>query len=201
MGNAASWQRPSGPREVHSVPCGSYRLSALKAIGGFDEGQLANQDYEANYRLRRAGGRLILLPDVSHVYVPRDSFRRLARQFARYGFYKARVMLKHPASTRPRHLVPAAGLAGALALAVASPWWTPAAWLLLAWAAGYAALLLAATVLAGRGRGKAALLLPPVLATIHFAWAAGNLAGLLRWLPALRAVREQARERARTKPA
>jgi len=188
MGNPGSWNPPTAPREVASVPCGSYRLDALRAIGGFDEEQLANQDYEANYRLRRAGGRVMIIPDVSFDYIPRESAGKLARQFARYGFYKARVMVKHPASVRPRHLVPAAGILGLALLAVAAPFSAAARTLLLLAAAGYALVLVAGAVHAGRRAGSGAPLLPLVLLTMHVAWGAGNLAGLARWLPARRGI-------------
>jgi len=183
MGNPGSWNAPDAPREVASVPCGSYRLEALKAIGGFDEGQLANQDYEANYRLRAAGGKVVLLPDVHFDYVPRDRLSRLARQFARYGYYKARTMAKHPASIRPRHLVPAAALVGLGALVVTAAVWAPARPLLLAAALAYLVALVAAAVHAGRGLGRAALALPAVFATMHLAWGAGNVLGLARFFP------------------
>ena len=200
-GNPASWHRPQEPIEVDSVPCGSYRLSSLRAIGGFDEAQHANQDFEANYRLRRAGGRVLLLPNVSHRYIVRDSFVRLARQFARYGFYKARTMLKHPSSIRVRHLVPAATLAGMTTLAVVAPFWTPDEILFVVAGVAYLVALTVASVRAGRGFGRPAWLLPLVFFTMHVTWAAGNLAGLVRWLPALRTIRDETAERARTSTA
>lgn len=183
MGNAASWNPPSTPRDVASVPCGSYLVDALRAIGGFDEGQHANQDYEANYRLRQAGERIVLLPDVWFDYIPRSTVRSLARQFARYGYFKARTMAKHPGSVRPRHLVPAAGLLGLAALGIAAILSNIARIALVVAAGGYAAGLVVATVSAGRRLGLSTrLLLPPVLATMHLAWGAGNLAGLARFL-------------------
>lgn len=190
MGNAASWNPPAGPRDVASVPCGSYRIDALRAIGGFDEGQHANQDYEANYRLRRAGERIVLLPAVWFDYIPRGTFRALARQFARYGYYKARTMAKHPASVRPRHLVPAAGLLGLAALAAAAIVSEAARIALVAAAAVYALGILVACIAAGKKlRLPERLLLPPVLATMHLAWGAGNLAGLARFLPVRKRLR------------
>lgn len=190
MGNAASWNPPSAPRDVASVPCGSYRVEALRAIGGFDEGQHANQDYEANYRLRRAGERIVLLPDVWFDYIPRSTFRALARQFARYGYFKARTMAKHPASVRPRHLVPAAGLLGLAVLAITAIFFDAARIALIVAAGGYAVGLVVASVTAGRRLDASArLLLAPVLATMHLAWGAGNLAGLVRFVPVRKSLR------------
>ena len=190
MGNAASWRRPETPRQVASVPCGAYRTEMLRAVGGFDEEQLANQDYEVNYRLRRRGGTVWILPDVSFTYEPRDGVRRLARQFFRYGLYKARTMVKHPASIRPRHLVPAALVATAAAFVVASAF-SPGALLALAVAVVlYLAGIAAATLLAARRLdGAAALRLPLVFVTMHACWGAGSVVGLLRFTPRRRTIR------------
>jgi hypothetical protein len=188
-GNTASWRRPDAPREVVSAPCGSYRRAALLAIGGFDEGQIVNEDYEANYRLRQAGGRVFLSPDVTFTYFPRDSLSALARQFARYGYHKARVMVKHPGSIRWRHLTPALAVAAAAALGAGAAWARPALLALAAAVALYLVGLLLAGAAARRGLGRPAILLPAVFATMHIAWGIGNLIGLLRWLPARRGLR------------
>ena len=188
MGNPASWRRPAAPLEVASAPCGSYRVAALRAIGGYDEEQLVNEDYEANYRLRAAGGRVMISPDVSFTYIPRRTLPALARQFFRYGFYKARVMVKHPRSSRLRHFVPAAGLGGYALLLAATALTSVAAWTAVALAGLYVVGLVAATVRARRSAGSATVVLPVVFATMHVAWAAGNIAGLARWLPRRRAV-------------
>lgn len=191
MGNAVSWRQPGEPRQVASVPCGAYRASLLRAIGGFDEEQRANQDYEANYRLRAAGGTVWILPDVSFAYVPRSSLRPLVRQFFRYGFYKARTIVKHPSSARPRQLVPAAALVGGIALAAASPFSGVALVALVVCAALYLLAIAAACAAAARSLdGPATLRLPLVFAAMHLAWGAGNLLGLARWLPWRRTIRQ-----------
>jgi succinoglycan biosynthesis protein ExoA len=189
MGSPAAWNRPATPQEIASVPCGAYRLDRLRALGGFDEGQHANQDFELNYRIRAAGGRVVMVPDASFRYVTRGSFRRLARQFARYGYYKARTMAKHPRSVKPRQVVPPAALlagAGLAAAATASPRGRLA---LGAAAVAYGGVLAAAAATAPRARPRERLLLVPVLATMHLAWGAGNVVGLARWLPVRRSLR------------
>jgi GT2 family glycosyltransferase len=190
MGNAASWRAPDVPRQVASVPCGAFRSEVLRRIGGFDEEQLANQDYEANYRIRRQGGTVWILPDVSFRYEPRDSLRRLGRQFVRYGFYKARTMVKHPQSIRPRHFVPAAIIVTAVGLAVSAPFSKTAALVLAATIALYCLALLVASLLAGRLLDRAAAVrLPLVFAAMHLCWGVGSVAGLLRWIPRGRTMR------------
>ena len=98
-------------------------------------------------------------------------------------------MRRHPGSLRLRQLaVPLHLLLSALALLV-SPWWTWA----LAWPAGYALALAAASVLlALRHRSARGLLAGPAAAVMHTAWASGFFAGLIahrerRWRPAMAA--------------
>jgi cellulose synthase/poly-beta-1,6-N-acetylglucosamine synthase-like glycosyltransferase len=189
MGNATSWREPDGPHEVVSVPCGAYRVEALRAIGGFDEGQLANQDYEANLRLRAAGWPVYILPDVHFTYVTRATLARLARQFARYGYFRARTLVKHPGSARARQLVPPLAILAGLAL-VATAAVVPIARIVLAAVAVlYVLVLVAAAVRARRGLGRDVVYLPAVFATMHLAWGAGSLVGLVRWLPVRRRLR------------
>ncbi|MEZ5179029.1 MAG: glycosyltransferase family 2 protein [Acidimicrobiales bacterium] len=103
----ASPHRSSGERvEVDTISHPTFLRQALVDVGGYDETLLRNEDYELNYRLRAAGGRLVFCPEISSVYRPRGSLGTLRRQFFDYGRWKATVMRRHPTATRPRHLVP-----------------------------------------------------------------------------------------------
>lgn len=100
-----------------SVPFGAYRRDVFDRIGAFDEGAERGEDDELNYRLREAGGRILLSPAIESVYYARSSYLGLARQYWRYGLAKAYVLKKHPARMRYRHLVPSA-----LVLALSGSW-------------------------------------------------------------------------------
>jgi hypothetical protein len=92
-------------------------------------------------------------------------------------------MAKHPGSARPRHLAPSLALLAGIGLAAASPFSHVAALALAAAAGLYLLALAVAAVRAAPQIGRDAALLPIALATMHVAWAAGNVAGLARWLP------------------
>lgn len=79
VGNA--YWRTASPqvREVDTVFCGCYRRSVFERIGLFNEDLLRTQDREFNYRLLRAGGKIILDPSVRCTYFPRLSLKRFAR--------------------------------------------------------------------------------------------------------------------------
>ena len=60
------------------------------------------------------------LPELAASYIPRDSLRMLARQYYRYGIYRAKTAGRHPESMRRSHVL-APGLTLALLLAPLLP--------------------------------------------------------------------------------
>ena len=140
---------------------------------------MRNQDDEFTDRLRRAGGRVRLLPGRSRYYWSRAASRGLWRQYHGYGFWKVRVIrMRGGWPSSPRHLVPAAfvlALAAGGALGGATG---HAAWAAVV-PALYSAFLVAATAASlGRDRDTTALWLPVVLPVLHAAYGAGFLAAL-----------------------
>ncbi len=176
--------------EVDTVYLGAFPRALFARIGGFNAAMVRNQDYEMNYRIRRAGGRILVDPAIRSTYLVRPDLPSLARQFYSYGYWKAQMLRRHPRSLRPRQLA-APALVAALAVAacatlaalcgVCRPQLPAAAvWLL----PGVAALYLLASVgvscsVAFRQGLRAALPLPAVFATMHLAWGAGFWVGVL----------------------
>lgn len=91
---------------IDHVFSGSYRRDRLVEVGGYDPSFVANEDFECDCRLRARGGVIWLEPSAMCTWFVRDNIAALARQISRYGFYRARTILVHPASMRARHLVP-----------------------------------------------------------------------------------------------
>jgi hypothetical protein len=166
-------------RLVDTVAFPVYRRTTLERLGPFDEELVRNQDDELNLRLVRAGGRILLLPDVRIVYFCQPTLRGLWRQYFQYGFWKVRVIHKHGAPAAWRHLAPGA-LTATLALAAATvlavPPLRPAA---TAVAAAYAgAVLLAALVLAARRGLRLWPRIAAALAVLHLAYGSGFWRGV-----------------------
>ena len=165
-----------GGREgpVDTVYLGVFRRDAIEAVGLFDESLVRNQDYELNYRLRRAGGMVWFDPELRVGYRPRGSVRALARQFGEYGRWKRVVLRMHPRSLRWRHLVaPATTVAVVVGLLVGICW--PLA---LVAPVGYAATVVVGSAVVGRGPATAARLML-VYPTMHLSWGVGFLWGLV----------------------
>ena len=170
---------------VDTVPFGSFRRQLVERVGLFDESLLSNEDYEFNARIRQAGGTVWLDPQIRSVYFARSNLRDLARQYWRYGFWKWRMLRRHPRTIRLRQALPPVFAGGLVVLAVLSLWSQAARLALLGGIAVYMAVLgLAGLLLAFRAR-KAYLIvgLPACIAVMHFAWAGGFLWSVLGGRP------------------
>ena len=168
---------------VDTVYMGTYRREIFGRIGLFDESLVRNQDYELNYRLRAVGGRIYYTPAIKSRYHARSSLRALVRQYFQYGFWKARVIRLHPASTRWRHLAaPAFVLAvfGSAILSIVQPIFVLVLALILAL---YLAVSLAFSLsLAVRHGWRYLWGLLVTFAVIHVSWGLGFWWGWIRFL-------------------
>jgi hypothetical protein len=156
---------------VETFPLGCWPADALRAAGGWDERFLRNQDYELNYRLRSAGGRIVFDPAVWSYYRPRESLRAVARQYWDYGRFKALTIVTRPGSIHPRQVAPVLLLATAAAAILP----TNAGSIARRALAGYA-VVLGGVAVKSRGGWRTV----PMLTVIHGVWGAGVLAGLAR---------------------
>jgi succinoglycan biosynthesis protein ExoA len=175
----AQYRNATAPGFTDTVYLGAWRTATLHELGGMRTDWAVNEDYEMNVRLRASGGTVYLSPTIRSTYQVRSSAMRLARQYARYGFWKVRTLLEHPASLRWRQLVAPAFVVSILL----TPWLVSRFGI---WGAShlvlYAAANAAASVIVARRAGMALLpVLPLVFFIIHCSWGAGFLTGLAWW--------------------
>jgi succinoglycan biosynthesis protein ExoA len=175
----ARFRRDGYEGPTDTVYLGVFRRAALEEVGGFDEDLDRNQDYELNYRLRRAGHEVWLDPTLQVAYRPRATFRQLASQYFQYGVWKRYVVLRHPASLRPRQTVAPLLVLGLL-ISVVELLRGRRRGLLVPGAYTAASFVVARD--AGRSLPTTTdrLLLMAVFATMHVAWGAGFLFGRRR---------------------
>ncbi|MDY6854423.1 MAG: glycosyltransferase family 2 protein [Thermodesulfobacteriota bacterium] len=94
------------PRYVDTVPFGCYKKEVFEKIGVFNENLIRNQDIEFNLRLKKAGGRILLFPDIVSYYHARPTLSALAKNNFSNGLwviYSTRFA-RMPFSIR--HLIP-----------------------------------------------------------------------------------------------
>jgi succinoglycan biosynthesis protein ExoA len=170
----------SGP--VEHVFSGCYRREALLAIGGWDERLSANEDYEADVRIRMTQGLVWLEPLACSTWYVRDKPSGLVKQMFRYGHHKALTLRIHPSSLSARQLVPPAMVAVLLVGPLLSRRLT----------LGAGSAYLVATGVAGarlaRSQGADPLLGAVVPALVHLPWGFGLLTGIARFASGRRPV-------------
>lgn len=171
--------------ETDSGFTGMWRRDLLEALGGWDELAYPNEDSDLAARIRKRGGRLVLMPGLAAEYTPRNSLSALARQYWRYGRARARTARRHPISARPSHALPPSLIVslviGTLPLGRVSRV-----------ARRGLVLYLSALLFAARTAdlpGSEAAYVPLVLSVMHTSWGSGYILGLIHPGPAVKQAR------------
>jgi glycosyltransferase involved in cell wall biosynthesis len=195
-GNAAFRVGLSKPALVDTVPFGAYKRSVMETIGGFDEAMLGAEDDEFNYRLRKNGGRILLVPLIRSQYFTRSTFSNLRKQYFNYGLGKAKVLWKHPHQMALRQFVPPAFVAALITSAFLAAFFSLGRFLLVSVISSYLLLNLGASILTASRRGwKYIFLFPPIYMLIHLSYGFGFLIGLLGGHQIINSSRSISRER------
>lgn len=185
-GGAAFRRDSAAEFEVDSGFTGVWAHATLDGLGGWDEGWPNDQDSELAARIRKHGGKIVCLPEMAAEYIPRDSPRALARQYWRYGEYRAKTFRRHPEVMRRSHVL-APGIALAI-VAAALPLGPLAKLARVALVAYAAALAIASARLAPESGPREAAWLPAVFACMHVPNGFGFLAGSVRFGPPVQAI-------------
>lgn len=181
VGNAHYQTGTKEPRSVDTVFGGCYRKEIFKKIGLFNEKLVRSQDMELNMRLARAGGKIILVPDLVVSYFPKSTFKDFFVHNVKDGVW-AILPLKYGVSLKLRHFAPLLFLAALLVPAILAPWYPPAIFAALA----VLTLYLAALTLASFAitlRAKRPVLFPFLVAAFtvrHFGYGIGSVAGVVK---------------------
>jgi len=183
VGNSLFRVHPDKPVWVDTVFGGCYRRGVFEKIGLFNEELVRGQDMEFNLRLKKAGGRTLLVPDILTYYYARSDMKSFLMHnwingvWAVLPFAYSVVM---PVSWR--HLVPLAfviGLFGSAILGIIS---TPFFWLCAVVITSYGLLNIAASFqIAKRERDlRFFFIMPLIFGALHFGYGLGSLWGVVR---------------------
>ncbi len=170
------------PRLVDTVFGGFYRRDVFSRVGPFNEELPRGQDIEFNLRLKKIGGRTLLVPDIVSTYYARSDYPSFLRhnfsngEWVVLAFNRSEVV---PVSVR--HLIPLCFVLS-LVFCTAFAWFEPVRWLGLGIAGAYLiACGAASTSVALRKRqprlGPAMM---ACFAGLHLSYGLGSLRGALR---------------------
>ncbi len=174
---------------VEHIPFGAYPTELAARMGGWDERLAVNQDFEFDYRLRKAGYQLLFDPRLEIAWHCRQSIPDFFSQYRRYGRGKAVVARLHPHSLRVRHLAAPALIASWVSGATLLPLVPTLALGILA--AYPVALAVATLATARRVRGRARWWIAPAFFAMHAGWGLGFWEGVLR--PPVKGLKRESR--------
>ena len=159
----------AGPADT--VYLGVFQKEKLEEVGGYDERFTRAQDWELNFRLRKAGGIIWFDPELVVTYRPRPNLRALAKQYFEYGRWRRVVIRSHKGTINLRYLAPPVTVVISVLSVIFGLALKP---LLLIPAAFYLLGNLVGSLVIGKNL-KEKVVLPVILATMHFAWGLGFL--------------------------
>jgi succinoglycan biosynthesis protein ExoA len=186
-GGARFREALNSEQEVDSGFTGMWRRETLMRHDGWDEEWLNDQDLELAARIRKAGGRIVCIPEMAAEYVPRGTLRALSKQYLIYGMYRVKTARRHPETLRRSQLLPPVVTVTAAAAVIG-----PRRRVRRVARGGLAAYGLALASAGVRARADApvseVVALPAVWATMHLSYGAGFLRGCARYGPPVVAV-------------
>lgn len=182
VGNSSFRTETGQTKLADTVPFPAYTREILRKVGLYDEELVRNQDDEYNYRIREAGGKILLAEDVQSTYYSRGSLAKLWRQYYQYGFWKVRVLQKHPRQMSLRQFVPLVFVLS-LILSLVFALVLPFGWILLVVILGLYLLtnLAASLAIAKKEDWRYLRLLPLAYVIIHLSYGSGFLTGLFKF--------------------
>jgi succinoglycan biosynthesis protein ExoA len=177
----AKYRIGGSAQEVDTVPFGAYRKGQIDQIGGYNEDLHSNEDYELNVRLKQMGGKIWMDPTISSIYFARATLRDLAKQYWRYGYWKAQMLQKYPKTIRWRQILPPSFVLVLVGLALLSIIWALPRWLLGILVILYVIAIFCIGIQMGIKHKKVSFVfgVPLAIATIHISWGAAFLWGQL----------------------
>jgi glycosyltransferase involved in cell wall biosynthesis len=168
------------PTWVDTVFGGCYKKKVFEKVGFFNENLVSTQDMEFNLRLKRAGGKILLVPDIVSYYYTRSDLVSFCRNNFRNGFwaiYPFKFTTTMPVSWR--HLVPLSFVLGLIGSALLSTMVTHFVFLFLIILGCYVLVNLAASLQIALQRRdiKYLMVMPFIFACLHFGYGLGSLLG------------------------
>ena len=184
VGNSQFRVHPREPTWVDTVFGGCYRRCVFQKIGLFNERLDRGQDMEFNKRVKAAGGRTLLLPDIVSYYYARSDLPTYLRHNYINGIWA--ILPFRYSAVMPvgwKHLVPLAFALALVSLAVLWLFRVPLSGLLFASVMGsYLTVNVAVSLTVAAGLRRLSLLPALVLgfAALHVPYGLGSIVGVLQ---------------------
>lgn len=170
------------PRFTDTVQCGTYKKDVFDKVGLFDETLQFGEDEEINWRIVKAGYKIFSTPEVKFFYYPRNSFKRLYKQYYNYGFARVKVIRKHPDFFKIKHIVPSAFVVSLFAAGMLAMFNNSFIAIFFGIVGSYIIGSLVSSTLISKERGwRYFFVLPVSFTALHFGYGLGFLKGTVEY--------------------
>jgi succinoglycan biosynthesis protein ExoA len=166
---------------VDTVYMGAWPINVFREIGLFDEELVRDQDDEFNFRLREQSGKIFLSRNIKSVYSVRSNPTALWKQYYQYGFWKVRVMQKHPRQMSLRQFVPPMFVLALLFSAILALFPFSRFYSLFVLLLYFVANMSASVISCIKNGWKSFPLIPMVFAMLHLSYGLGFIIGLIKF--------------------
>lgn len=172
------------PSWVDTVFGGCYKREVFDKIGLFDENLVRCSDIELNRRLRRAEGRILLVPQIRAYYHPKSSLLGYWNQTYKNGLWVTYPLKFKTRIFSLRHLVPLLFVGSVLFTGILSPFSPLFFWAALSIISLYffTSLLVSSKIAWTNKEIRFLPLMPVVFSIRHIAYGIGSLVGIMKVL-------------------
>ncbi|NIP26884.1 MAG: glycosyltransferase [Phycisphaerae bacterium] len=172
--------RLSGPeQEAETVPFGTFRRNLFDKIGLYDERLVRNQDIELNSRIRKAGGRIVISPDIRVNYYNRATYSGLWRQSFNNGLWNPYTIWLTGGGLALRHFIPMFFVIGLFTLSLCAVFQPPVKWVLLGYILVYLCSAGFFSIKHTRRNKILSILVLWSYIVLHISYGFGSLCGLI----------------------
>lgn len=176
----ASYRRTKEKKYVSTLAHAAYSREVFKTVGGYDERLARTEDNEIHYRMKEAGFKFLLDPEIKSYHHARNTFSKMLKQKFMNGYWIGLTLGVSPKCFSIYHFVPLLfvlailGGVGLSLLGITIP--------LLALAAVYLTFNVLNTIasIVGKKFEFSYLLLPGLFFLLHVYYGAGTLKGIIK---------------------
>jgi len=170
------------PKWVDTVFGGCYKKEVFKRVGFFNENLIRSQDMEFNLRLKKAGGKILLAPDIISYYYPKSNIKDFFIHNIKDGIWAVYPLKFVKMPLRLRHYIPLIFVLGLLGTGLLAIFFSVFFWLFISIICFYflAAVYFSVKIAIKEKRVRFFVILPIIFATRHIGYGLGSIWGLVK---------------------
>ena len=170
------------PKWVDTVFCGYYKRKVFEKVGRFDERIELSEDINYHLRVKEAGFKILLVPEIVNYYWARSDLRSFYKHNFRNGMW---AILPFKFSFKPvsfRHLIPLIFVLGLITTGILSIFSFTFLAIFLLMVSSYLSISLYSSIkIALRKKDlRYIFLMPLIFATLHIGYGVGSMVGFLK---------------------